>query len=124
MWGKKLRSQRKEDKYFTINVLILAAKFYIHKCKFSNKKLDLCFSSKRLNNVSFISNSNNKKAVKTSMYELLDYLCVMYTTPLLFMSHSSVYYAGSQFPVFIAACGIFAGSTLDRVGLMIVFTIS
>lgn len=61
------RNQRKEDKYaFMIYLLSLLAKLLIHKCQFSNRKLNFLFS---LNNVEqyikLIAKSANKKAIKT-----------------------------------------------------------
>ena len=58
--------QSKENIFFIINLLILLAKFHIHKCKFSTKKPScVLFLHEVEHYFNLISASNNKKAVKT-----------------------------------------------------------
>uniref|UniRef100_A0A669D202 Reverse transcriptase domain-containing protein n=1 Tax=Oreochromis niloticus TaxID=8128 RepID=A0A669D202_ORENI len=58
---------KKNDKcFFMINLLILLAKFFIHKCKFTNKTPFFCHFFKDVEMyIQSISDSTNKKALKT-----------------------------------------------------------
>lgn len=60
------KSQSKDKMCFIINLLILLAKFHIHKCKFSTKKTYfVLFLHEVVHYINLISGSNNKKAIKT-----------------------------------------------------------
>lgn len=54
------------NEYYIINLLILMAKFHIHKCKFSNQKPFFFLFVKEMEQyIKVIKMSNNKKALKT-----------------------------------------------------------
>ena len=60
------RRHRREDIYFIINLLIVLAKFYLHKCKYCNQKpIFKHFYNDTLSYIKMISGSLNKKAIKT-----------------------------------------------------------
>ena len=60
------RKQSKEDMFFIINLLIVQAKFYIHKCKYIKQKPAFKhFYCDMLSYIKLISGSLNKKAMKT-----------------------------------------------------------
>ncbi|CAI5637800.1 unnamed protein product [Oreochromis niloticus] len=58
--------KRNDKCFFVINLLILLAKFFIHKCKFTNKTPYFCHFFKDVEMyIQSISDSTNKKALKT-----------------------------------------------------------
>ena len=60
------RIKGKPNETFIINLFILLAKFHIHKSKFSHSKpLFLIFENETKQYIKSISDSNNKKAIKT-----------------------------------------------------------
>lgn len=59
-------SKKEEKVFFLINLLIILAKFFIHKCKYSSKKSNFIHFLKDVEHyIQLIDSSDNKKAVKT-----------------------------------------------------------
>ena len=71
------------DMYFIMNVLILLAKFHIHKCKFISEKTNfISFLHEVVHYVNLISGSNNRKTVKTVNIWSFSLLLITYKPPL------------------------------------------
>ncbi|XP_061918733.1 uncharacterized protein LOC133659905 [Entelurus aequoreus] len=68
IFGFTLYEQKFEKEFYLCNLIILLAKFYIHKCKFLNTRPVFCAFKKELElYIKTLSTSSNQKAVKTIM---------------------------------------------------------
>jgi len=67
LFGSFSYDPAKSDQYYIINLIILLAKYRIHKCKFSSQKPSFLIFVKELKQYFMtIQHSQNKKAVKTT----------------------------------------------------------
>ena len=66
LFGVSNYDRNKKSEFYIINLIILLAKFYIHKCKFTkNKPIYLVFEKELKIYINSIKDSSNKKALKT-----------------------------------------------------------
>ena len=66
LFGSFTYNPAKSDQYYIINLIVLLAKYHIHKCKFSSQKPLFLVFVKELKQYLTIQRSQNKKAVKTT----------------------------------------------------------
>ena len=66
LFGSFSYDPAKSDQYYIINLIVLLAKYHIHKCKFSSQKPLFLVFVKELKQYLTIQRSQNKKAVKTT----------------------------------------------------------
>ena len=78
LFGFHSYAANSKDQYYLINLILLLAKYHIHKSKFANHKpLFLIFEKKFKQYITSIQYSNNTKAIKTTE------LCTLYNIPLI-----------------------------------------
>jgi len=74
LFGFSMSNISVEKEYYLINLIIILAKFYIHKCKFAKVKRFFCVFMKELEMYfKSIPNAKNKKAIKTEIMLPLRY---------------------------------------------------